>query len=196
MKTQTIIIIVGAGAGIVFLIIFLLFLNGTKTNQGSVPSQELTPLSRVRIGRQVTTSQLESLPKFKSKESLPNGATQYNYESYNAIRPDVIQTRDGIVVYERIETPAYPEQKGFAKISEYKNKYGEPEKMIMGSRFFGELMVTYIYATKGFALVGNSYTDEVFEVQLFKPIPIETYLQLFGTDIRVTGPIKEDFSRP
>lgn len=130
-------------------------------------------------------SEIQGLPDVIKTETLPNNTKEYLLNSPASLsRPNKIITQNGIVRYEQIITDeTNPASVTYATISRYKNVFGNPEKAIKGSRYYGSFMNTYIYASRGFALIGNPYTDEVFEVQTFVPTIVDKYIENYGQDI-------------
>lgn len=179
--------------GVLFLItlsiLSLLIVSITNKPGSNVPFTTPTPIpdavSTIQytfIG-DTTQEEVEKLPTIEKKEVLPDGTTRYSLKSPLISRKNEILTKDGSVIFERILVPESPSAKGYAKISEYKSRFGQPEQTIRGSRFYGELFSTLIYAKNGFTLIGNTRTDEVFEIQHFSPMSIEEYKRLYGNDI-------------
>ncbi len=147
------------------------------------PPQTVSPLQKAIIG--VTTNQeLENLPAYIGKETNAAGETNYTYLSEITIRPNnVITDKNGVALFERILIPEDPEETGYATISEFKNKYGEPETVLKGSKFYSWVIETYFYGKLGMAVVGNPNTDEVYEIHRFLPMTVEKYMADFGEDL-------------
>jgi hypothetical protein len=143
----------------------------------------LSPLQKTAVGSAFPAG-LESRPDFLSKQTLPTGGIEYSFQSEIDARPATIVTdKNGTVIFERILTPEEPDATGYTLISDFKNKYGEPDRDIGGSHFYEWAIHTYIYASKGFALVGNPNTDEVFEIHNFQPMTVDEYITKFGEDL-------------
>lgn len=94
-------------------------------------------------------------------------------------------------IFERIIIPENPNEIGHVKISQLTSSFGKPEKIIQGSLFYGPFSSTYIYSNRGFAFVGNAYSDWVHEIHLFSPMNSETYIKTFGEDIKEGPPEPE-----
>ena len=146
------------------------------------PEPIVPALQKSIIGK-TPESEVDKNPGFLRKESLNDGRTKYVFESPLTVRPNEIITRDGRVVYEKALTPSNPSSQGYTTVSEMINQYGQPEKLIKGSKFYGWGLDQYIYASKGFSFVGNSYNDEVYEFGFFGPMSIENYVGRYGDDI-------------
>ena len=82
------------------------------------------------------------------------------------------------------------------KMSDVTSKYGQPEEIVNGSNFYGYGVSTYIYADKGFAVIGNANADKVYELQTFLPMSIDQYKSQYGQDLNsnYSQPDKEGIS--
>lgn len=69
------------------------------------------------------------------------------------------------------------------RFGEYTKKYGQPEKEVVGSKYYGSTMVTKIYARQGVTLIGNPNTQEVYELQEYTSMSVEEYISTYGDDI-------------
>lgn len=137
-----------------------------------------------------TEREVADMPGLENKSTLADGSTRYTFNSPLLSRKNEIITKDGTAVFERIIVPEKSKDPGYARISAFISRYGQPQKTIKGSVFYGELISTFIYADKGFTLIGNPRTDEVFEIQIYAPMPIDQYSQQFGEDIKEhSGPV-------
>ncbi len=162
--------------------------NNTGIDSGI--SNIISPLQKFPIGAK--NNHLDSVPGFKDKQTLPDGSVQYDYESPLSIRPNIIITKDDSIIYERELTPEQPSEKGYAIISDYLNRFGQPDVIVQGSHFYDWMAKTYIYARRGFAFIGNPNTDEVYEFQFFKPMSSEDYIKNYGEDLNPSsGPKPE-----
>lgn len=126
----------------------------TVTN-GTIAGQKISALQKTEIGKAFNENQARSSNDFINAKSLGGNKVNYSFHSPISVRPNEIRTNNGIAVFERSLTPEKSNEAGYAKISEYKKKYGEPERVIKGSRFYDWIAETYIYAHKGFAFIGN-----------------------------------------
>lgn len=177
---------------VVLIIGFLTYINYNQPQQPKQAiDQKVTPLSKVEIGK-TTKAEIEKLPNIQKKEALPNGGTKYSIKSYNVLRPDEIIVKDNTATFERSTTPEDPKALGFARIAQYIERYGEPQRVIKGSKFYGEFVSTYVYSQLGFTVIANQYTGEVFEVQTFAPMSVSSYMQLYGnSDVPESSPKPE-----
>lgn len=184
---------------ILFLIISVVFLfnEPSSTIQEQTPSptqtqifptastiqtENISALQKTLPG-QTKLGEVEKLPGLLKKETIEGNQTKYSFQSPLELRPEEIITLNGIVVFEQVLTPEDPLESGYATMSEYVQKYGEPEEKITGSKFYGWNIVTYVYAKNGFAIIGNVYTDEAYEITVFQPTSLENYLNRWGKDL-------------
>lgn len=138
-----------------------------------------------------TDQQLLKLNNIASISATLNGKTQYVFKPTPQMQNNTVITQDGVVVFEK-GTPILPGLK-LQNISDYNAMYGEPERILTGSKRYGKFEETYIYAKQGFVLVGNPFTDEVDEVQIFIPQTVAEYLKNWGQDIDPNIKTKETF---
>lgn len=150
----------------------------------------VSPIQKANIGRTKET-EIEKLSGHIKQEVLPNGDVKHEFSSAVSIRPDTIITKGGVAVFERIDVPQNPKAVGYAKISQAVKAYGEAEKVIQGSAFFGPFTSTFIYSSRGFAFIANPHTDEVYEIQVFTPMPVASYIEMYGDDIEEGPPPEE-----
>lgn len=167
--------------GILLIIIRI----GQGTSSRSIDTtqeRKISPLQQAIVGK-TTQREIENLKDVEKKETLPDGAIRYTLVSPLVTRKNEIITKDNVVIFERILVPESKNSPGYATISEYINLFGQPGKKIQGSRYYGEPISTLVYAPRGFAFIANTITDEVYEIQLFKPMTVDSYMKLFGEDI-------------
>lgn len=120
-------------------------------------------------------------PGLIKQEKINSNTNLFIFSGPFAYRNNEIITRNGVVVYEKSVTTDYSLH--HPSILDFLNQYGPAEKEIVGSRKYGRFAKTYIYASKGFAFIGNPSTDEVDEFQTFLPTTIEEYFKNWGKDI-------------
>lgn len=143
----------------------------------------ISPLQKTIIGK-TTNREAENFPGLIGKETLPTGETQYSFFSSLLARPNQVVTRNNLAVFERILIVGDPTQTRYAKISQMTKSFGNPEKIIQGSAYYGPFTSTYIYGNKGFAFIANPNTDEVYELHIFSPMSPDEYQGLYGEDIK------------
>ncbi len=172
-KTQLFVI------GLLFaLILFTLaiYLFFPKLQPSKTAPEQISPLQKTIIGK---TSDAE-LKRTLTGEATGSGEMLYKIPTSIPLTQDQIITKDGVVVFEKINLPVNKSTPGYAKVSDFNAKFGEPEGKLQGSVSYGPFVNTYLYPSKGFAFVGNAYTDEVYELQTFTPMTVEMYKQLYG----------------
>ncbi len=153
----------------------------SHTNSPPIPTTKPTGLNRtIEPVESVEGEGIEDRSGLLKKEQLSDGTTQYTYTSPNPERPNIIIARDEQdILFERaVSLPDYP-----VKISEYTQPYGQPERIIRGSLFYGSSAETYIYAQRGFAFIANPETTLVLEQHLFSPVSVNEYIKKYGDDI-------------
>lgn len=145
---------------------------------------KLYPLQKTIINI-TKESEIKNSPDILKVESLTNETRAYYLKSPVSLsRPNKIITEKGIVKYEQVITDeSDPTSDRYATVSRYKVMLGEPNRVIKGSKYYGNYLNTYIYASKGVSLIGNPSTDEVFEIQSYSPTTVEKYIENYGSDI-------------
>lgn len=138
---------------------------------------QLPNLQKTVIGK-TTLQEIQNIPGItKISEN------KYSYSSYLGSRPNEIQVDKNTTAFERVLVPISTSDPNFTTISELIEKFGEADKVIPGSKFYGYFPFTYIYASQGMTFIGNPNTNEVYEIQFFRPMSIQEYTELFGGDI-------------
>lgn len=148
---------------------------------------KVAPTQKTIIER-TTEQEVKKLSHIEDVSVLSDGSIRYTFASPLVTRKNEVIVRNEKVIFERILVPENSREPGFITISEYKKQYGEPQRIIRGSHFYGNFIETFIYADKGFAFIGNSVTDEVFEVHTFAPTSVENYIVQYGSDINEEAP--------
>lgn len=182
---------------IIFIsIIVLLVVAGILFGSLSLSTQQnpFAVLRKAEIGKTTTEDLDKQLNKdeLKEKQILSNKETIYKLNSILPQRPNEIKTENGVAVFERIIIPAdNPNAPGHVKISQMLAMFGQPDTIIQGSQFYGKFSSTYIYGKKGLAFIGNSNTNDVYEVHLFVPMTVEEYIKKHGGDIKEGKPVEQ-----
>lgn len=138
--------------------------------------------SGVELGK-TTDAEISRFPDIAKKEEMPDRKVVYEFESADPLRNNKIITEDGVAAYKSSVSITAQDYKT-PKFSVYREAYGDAEAEYEGSVRYGRYIKTYFYGSKGFALIVNPLTDEVFEVQSFMPTSSEDYLAKWGQDAR------------
>lgn len=133
------------------------------------------------INKPLNNSLLEG-PDLKKTTPLSDNQVEYSFISSLPARDNLIITKGDKVIFERAITN--PEANILPKFDSYFQKYGKPEAEVKGSKFYGEFQTTYIYASKGFALIANPFTMEIDEVHTFASMSVDDYIKIWGQDIQ------------
>lgn len=167
-------------------------LSVSPTNNATTPSPVITQSAspsyssqKSIIGR-TTIEDFEKTNKFESKQNLANNRVGYSINSNINARPNQVIFQDNKAAFERIIVIS-----DNIKISDQTIRHGVAERVIKGSKFYGHSMDTYIYANKGLAFIANTNTDEVYEIQIFPPTSVDSYLNSYGEDINENKGVKE-----
>lgn len=180
--------------GVFVFIMLPLIQNGSTPNPGSTnqPPSNQSPIQKTQIG--ITKEREVARLPGAQKISLPNNKTGYILPSSLKTRPNLITIKEGVVDYEREITPDDPSNPNYLSLYSIVAKYGQPDRSIKGSSYYGAFLSTYIYSSIGFSVIANTYTSEVYEIQFFSPLSPEEYLKQFGEDVNPnTKPPQETF---
>ncbi len=179
---------------IIILVLILLIARPKTTTLPYLPvvsqSPTLSPLQKTIIGK-TKIDDIEKNYQIKNKQVMPNGDLKYSLDSRIETRPHQITFHNSLAQFERVVIVDNATISGQLKLSDQILKYGPAEKVIKGSKFYGNHMDTYIYATKGFTFIANTNANEVYEIQIFTPTSLENYLDNYGEDITQFKEIKE-----
>ncbi len=137
------------------------------------------------VAGESTTNDVAKLAKPLKKERLSNSDTRYTFSSTRVGRVNEVVVSGNTVNFVRIITPNDGAQQGYAVLVQYTQTYGQPDKIIAGTEDYSYPLQTYIYSTKGFALIINPTTTEVYEVQKFQPMSVQNYLNSYGKNIQI-----------
>ncbi len=187
-------VLILALAGAILILGAILFISQPKNSSTNNPvisqsPSKLSSLQKTVIGQTTVNELTQAYPGGK-EQSIANGDSGYLLNSKLDARPNQVVFRNKISSFERTVIMG---ETGSAspKISDLILKYGQAERTIRGSKFYGRMMNTYIYSNKGLAFIGNPNTDEIFEIQTFLPITVEEYLSSYGEDIKEYAEVRE-----
>lgn len=182
-----------------FAAAFFFFSNSSQQSQSELPiptpypsldeavkSNRVAPTQISQIGNEFDES-LQNLSSLEDMDVLSEDKRIYTYSSPLITRKNEILTQNNRVIFERILIPEDKNDPGYVIFSEYTRLFGEPNETVVGSKFYGQFIQTRIYADKGFALIGNPLTDEIYEVHVFTPMTIEEYENAYGSDLDEDG---------
>lgn len=193
MNKKTIILITLLIA--IFITLFILLLipkDKIQTPALPIISQtpnKLSPLQKTAIGKTYIT-EVEKNQQTKTIRTLPNGNLEYAFNSNIEARPDIVVFHNNQAQFERTVLIGNPTAVPM-KISDQILKFGPAEKITKGSKFYGNHMDTYIYASKGVTFIANTSADEVYEIQTFPSMTIENYLTAYGEDVKIPQEVIE-----
>lgn len=147
-------------------------------------SQRLNQIQKTAPGEFINLELLEKQKDYLSKEIVDENNQKFSFKSEILPRPNIVLVSpDSKVLFERLILPSDRKSLGYATLSEIKTKRGEAERVIKGSKFYDWAIETHIYASKGFAVIVNPKTNEVYEMHFFNPSSIEVYIQTYGEDL-------------
>lgn len=212
IKVRLLVVMVALGLGLIFIsALFISIFNppqppkATPSPLPRIPDKQGVPViipdivlkdqptlsnySEIAIG-ETLASDIEKLPGLVETKTLASGVKQFYFTSTDALRNNLVETEDDKAVFKRVVSVTTADYQT-PNINTYTQSYGNPESEFTGSKRYGPYMKTYVYPSKGFALIFNPYTEEVFEIQSFKPVSFEEYRSRWGEDIKEETQIPE-----
>lgn len=156
----------------------------TKVQAPSKLAPKDSPVSRqkVTVGK-TTAKSIENELSISDKKVLDNRQTSYIIGEATTGRPDEIITVNNVAVFERIRIPADPTSLEYTTVAKLIEKFGPPDHVFEGSKYYGDSVAYYLYLSKGYAFVGHIHTGEIYEVQVFKKTTLDGYLEAYGEDL-------------
>lgn len=148
--------------------------------ESTIEDPKLAIFDELIVGES-TNEDIRRIPGIKDEESVNNGL-EFHFPSSLVDRDNLAITQNNVLVYKRFIALKDVAQWESPSIIAYLEKYGEPELKKKGSVYFGNFATLYLWASKGVAIIGNDFTDEVFEVHIFNPDTVENYLESWGED--------------
>lgn len=138
------------------------------------------PLLQIQVGEK--NKDLETLPGFREKRDLGDNTYLYLYTNKDLSFDNQIIARDNLVQFKSIIT-ILPETNQTPALSAYLKNLGKAEAEIKGSSEFGPFSISYIYPSKGVAIIGNNQSNEVYATQEYIPTTTQLYIDQFRPDI-------------
>ena len=117
-----------------------------------------------------------------AKSEMEEGMEVLEYPSAHELMPHGVYLKDDVVVL----VGAHISEEDDFTVSEVIAKYGEPAKKTYS--YYSDGAFTYIYPSRGLALIVNEDLDVVFEEQCFIPMSLEEYMQTWGKDLPLENP--------
>lgn len=130
---------------------------------------------------QVTIANLDASPFLIDKTNLPDGSTKYQLTSALSARPNLVVVQNGQIIFRRIIT--FASNTPLPKFSDYQQTLGNPTQTLTGSKYYGYHIRTLIYPASGYALIGNTQTDQIYEIQRYAPVTLSEYKSKWGVDL-------------
>ncbi|MGH7246208.1 MAG: hypothetical protein ACREGI_04730 [Candidatus Levyibacteriota bacterium] len=143
--------------------------NGQTSQQSSLSSD----MEKTIIGK-TTERAVQILPDTLATTSSIPDATMYVTKPDGDDVTDEILVQHGVVIFEKTRTLVAGQTP--PSLATYEQMLGKPENVIASD----ETPSTYFFTSKGYVLVANPNTDEIYEVQRFTPMSEDNYKSLFG----------------
>lgn len=154
----------------------------TSIQANLVNRNKISVLQKSEIGK-TTSEEVEKKYEILKKQTLEDGGARYSIASSLDARPNEIVLRNNRATFERTILLTDDLSFQYPKSSELIQQFGQPNKIIQGSSFYGYNVKTYIYPDLGLAFIAEEGSENVFEVQTFIPVSFDEYMQKYGGDI-------------
>ena len=137
-----------------------------------------SPLQKTTIG-ETTEEEIEKEFNVEDTEDLGQGKTKFVVESGQAGRTAEVITQNGKVISETTVTQVST-QRPFPDLQEFIKLFGQPEKVISGNSRYGWPINSYLFPSKGYMVVANKFTNEIYEIHRFTPMSLSQYEQTYA----------------
>lgn len=177
---------------LLFLLFFLIFVRtatvepGNKTSNISPtrqPASNNPPDGQTDIKKAPEYAPEYSLHEdeligIQKKEQLGENTIKYTLNSPNTSHPNIVIVKNDELVFRRSVNPPNDLQ----PIDPFISMYGEPDRIVRGSKYYGGNYEKYIFAHLGFTLIVDSNNKLVVEQHFYIPTTATEYLQRFGEE--------------
>lgn len=152
-------------------------------NQKGIPT---SPLEKTMINK-TTDQEIKQKFTILKTTQLANGVTIYTVKSELPALEDQIYTQNGVVVFDStsIFTIKYGD---LPLLSQFEAHLGQPEEIVERNKEYGWAISNYLFPKKGYLLVANKFTKEVYEVDRFTPMTLAQFKQQYGADYLQQSP--------
>lgn len=134
-------------------------------------------LEKTTIGK-TTENEIQSFPNIVSRVSSPSGVTTYTFSSVYVPVQNRIDVQNGMVIFE--STSTYTSGPGgIPSFKQLGASLGKPEEIIQSNSIYGPQASSYMYPSKGTALIVNDNNDEVYEILKFIPMSLAAFKQRY-----------------
>lgn len=155
--------------------------NSKAASSTSPTSTEQKPLTLATINFNIPQeTDVMKIPKLKGHVTLADGSIQYSAASFYPDHDDIYIYKDAKLQFARKIT--INANLTHPSIDDYIKELGQPNRILTGSKYYGDFAQIYVFAQKGVAVIANSNTKEVYEQQQFQPMTIDEYLQKWAND--------------
>lgn len=139
--------------------------------------------------QQTTDEQIISSFNVQSSVSSRSGIKTYFLSSVNPLSPDEIKTQNGKTIFEKTSTFT-TSPGGTPSLQVVLSSFGIPEEVLQGNKFFGDFANSYLYPSKGFVIIANPNTSEIYEILHFTPMAHQQFDILYGVYVEALAPHK------
>lgn len=166
------------------LVVVNFFITRGPTETGGPPATPAPTWKRVVPGK-TNTGELSSLLGNPETTVQEGGKTIFGFaREGGGPSHEVVVENDRVgLVKEKIPG---------ANISTFKTRYGNPEGEYWGPQQDAGFK-TYVYPSRGIAVVAGTGGGAIFEVWYFEPTTLSSFLQTWGKDLSITRNVESRF---
>ncbi len=128
--------------------------------------------SKTQISK-TTDSEVKQIASIQQSSSN-SGRVQYVYPSFYKSRSNLIQTSNGVAIFER--TITITKDLIHPDLTKYLNELGKADKEVRGSKYYGQFFKTYIFASKGVTIIANPLQKRFMRCKGMSQLQLQTTL--------------------
>ena len=160
----------------------------SATNPINTTGSQIAQFQKTQINKTSTEEFIAKNPLAQKQISDDPATVKYSLSSNLIARPNEVLFRSNKAEFEKIVLLTDNVNFVYPQASQLMQSFGQPEKIIQGSKFYGSNVSTYIYPNMGLAFIAEASSGNIFEIQTFTPISLDQYLRLYGQDIQEIKP--------
>lgn len=179
-------LIIFLAGSVLMVVVFLILIVSRRFQTSSVSEIEQTGETRIEIPLTNTIIGKTTGAEIEVREDVldvveVDGGSLYKLQSGRPTQPHEVLVKDGVVAREvTVVSVKSTELYEYPRITDYLRAYGNPEGVLSGSVRRGPFVETYLYPSRGVAIIGNPHTNEVLEFERFLPMTMEEYMEVYG----------------
>lgn len=163
--------------GSLLLILFNIFNPKSNTlNLNKQYSENINLFFKYKIGDRENTIDLKEV---KNKENLSTSRTTYTFD-IQGLNLQLI-TEGGFIVFKK--SPVVGKNWTHPNLDVFLKNFGKAEREYKGSKTYGPQTTVFAYPSKGYAFIGNTFTNQLYEIQNFNTTTPGEYQKKWGEEL-------------